>query len=301
MAFLNEYGVAQLWAAMKDRLSGAFNKVDFDVAEAAANLVSGDSIPTAFGKLAKNYTTLTNLINTKLNKSDVLANYTTTATGKALDASLGPAIKSKMDLVDTLRQHDVLAIDATGTEIPSGANINSYTTPGIYYIASDSIAANISNLPRKSSGKLVVGSRHGSIYLYQEYYPSSPQYYRYIRSYANGTWSMWVSELYDYLEIGQRAFHFTDGISSASNKTIDTLFNIPYTYGAYFLILRADTGADAAWVGIVRRNSGGYQISTIYKGSSDLSPYVATNGILKTGSTTSISVHAIFLPIYVWN
>lgn len=104
MAFLNEYGVAQLWAAMKERLSGAFNKVDFDVAEAAANLVSGDSIPIAFGKLAKNYTTLTNLINTKLNKSDVLANYTTTATGKALDASLGPVIKSKMDLADTLNE-----------------------------------------------------------------------------------------------------------------------------------------------------------------------------------------------------
>lgn len=124
MAFLNEYGVAQLWSAMKERLSGAFNRVDFDVAEAASNLVSGDSIPTAFGKLAKNYssilksisdlntslgnriselnTDLTSKINTKLNKSDVLANYTTTATGKALDASLGPTIKSKMDLVDTL-------------------------------------------------------------------------------------------------------------------------------------------------------------------------------------------------------
>ena len=124
MAFLNEYGVAQLWAAMKDRLSGAFNKVDFDVAEAASNLVSGDSIPTAFGKLAKNYssiltsisdlntslgnrisevnTDLTSKINTKLNKSDVLANYTTTATGKALDASLGPGIKTKMNAVDAL-------------------------------------------------------------------------------------------------------------------------------------------------------------------------------------------------------
>jgi hypothetical protein len=119
MAFLNEYGVAQLWAAMKDRLSGAFNSVDFDVAEAAANLVSGDSIPTAFGKLAKNYssiltsisdlnTDLTSKINTKLNKSDVLANYTTLATGKALDASLGPAIKSKMDLVDTLAEKFVI-------------------------------------------------------------------------------------------------------------------------------------------------------------------------------------------------
>lgn len=124
MAFLDENGVAQFWAAVKDRLAGAFDNVEFDVAEQAANLVSGDSIATAFGKLAKNYsslltsisdlnttlgnrisevnTNLTNQINTKLNKSDVLANYTTTATGKALDASLGPAIKSKMDLADTL-------------------------------------------------------------------------------------------------------------------------------------------------------------------------------------------------------
>lgn len=124
MAFLDENGVAQFWAAVKDRLAGAFNSVEFDVAEQAANLVSGDSIATAFGKLAKNYsslltsisdlntslgnrisevnTNLTSQINTKLNKSDVLANYTTTATGKALDASLGPAIKTKMDLADTL-------------------------------------------------------------------------------------------------------------------------------------------------------------------------------------------------------
>ena len=113
MAFLDENGVAQFWAAVKDRLAGAFDSVEFDVAEQAANLVSGDSIATAFGKLAKNYsslltsisnlnTNLTSQINTKLNKSDVLANYTTTATGKALDASLGPAIKAKMDLADTL-------------------------------------------------------------------------------------------------------------------------------------------------------------------------------------------------------
>jgi len=125
MAFLDENGVAQLWAAVKDRLAGAFDSVEFNVAQQAANLVSGDSIATAFGKLAKNYTSLltrisdlntslgnritevnaslTSQINTKLNKSDVLANYTTTATGKALDASLGPAIKTKMDLADSLK------------------------------------------------------------------------------------------------------------------------------------------------------------------------------------------------------
>ena len=147
MAFLDEHGVAQLWGAMKDRLSGAFDKVDFDVAEAASNLVSGDSIPTAFGKLAKNYssiltsisdlsaslgnrisevntnltnqisevnTDLTSKIDTKLNKSDVLANYTTTATGKALDASLGPAIKTKMDLADSLKS-GLTYVDYTAT------------------------------------------------------------------------------------------------------------------------------------------------------------------------------------------
>ena len=89
MAFLDENGVAQLWAAVKDRLAGAFDSVEFDVAEQAANLMSGDSIATAFGKLAKNYssiltsisdlntslgnrisevnTNLTSQINTKLN------------------------------------------------------------------------------------------------------------------------------------------------------------------------------------------------------------------------------------------
>ena len=133
MAFLDENGVAQFWAAVKDRLAGAFDSVEFDVAEQAANLVSGDSRATAFGKLAKNYssiltsisdlntslgnrisevnTNLTSQINTKLNKSDVLANYTTTATGKALDASLGPAIKTKMDLADTLNTR-VTALDS---------------------------------------------------------------------------------------------------------------------------------------------------------------------------------------------
>lgn len=129
MAFLDENGVAQLWAAVKDRLSGAFGKVEFNVAEAASNLVSGDSIPTAFGKLAKNYssiltsisdlnTNLTNQINAKLNKSDVLANYTTTATGKALDASLGPAIKSKMDLADNLNNSVGAILINTGSNRP---------------------------------------------------------------------------------------------------------------------------------------------------------------------------------------
>jgi hypothetical protein len=163
MAFLNEYGVAQLWGAMKERLSGAFNKVDFDVAEAASNLVSGDSIPTAFGKLAKNYssiltsisdlntslgnrisklnTDLTSKINTKLNKSDVLANYTTTATGKALDASLGPAIKSKMDLVDSM--HSLLKeeqyVASSGyVDLKSYTSNNMYTFPADGYVYVDS-------------------------------------------------------------------------------------------------------------------------------------------------------------------
>lgn len=149
MAFLDENGVAQLWAAVKDRLAGAFDNVEFDIAEQAANLVSGDSIATAFGKLAKNYssiltsisdlntslgnritevnTNLTNQINTKLNKSDVLVNYTTTTTGKALDASLGPAIKNKMDLADSLNTR-VGSLETTNT----GMNTWNSWTPKVY-------------------------------------------------------------------------------------------------------------------------------------------------------------------------
>ena len=37
------------------------------------------------------------------------------------------------------------------TLIPSGSDFNNYTTPGVYYVMSDSDGATMVNAPRKSS------------------------------------------------------------------------------------------------------------------------------------------------------
>ena len=75
MAFLDENGVAQLWAAIKSHVTTVSDTLLSDI---------GD------------------LLDTKFDKNKVVANYTTQVTGCALDASLGRAIKAKMDLADTL-------------------------------------------------------------------------------------------------------------------------------------------------------------------------------------------------------
>lgn len=83
---------------------------------------------------------------------------------------------------------------ANHTRIPSGSNLNNYTTVGTYVVNSDSIAANITNMPKAASGTLYVLDQGGSNYLTQLYIPNSAASMIYMRNFSGGnTWTSWCN------------------------------------------------------------------------------------------------------------
>lgn len=79
----------------------------------------------------------------------------------------------------------------TAMRIPANSDLNSYTTAGTYYIASDADAATIANTPRNASGTIFVINRGVENYKTQFYYPTSSHIINFVRNYNNGTWTDW--------------------------------------------------------------------------------------------------------------
>lgn len=77
-----------------------------------------------------------------------------------------------------------------GTSIPSGTNLNDLTAFGTYYIADDTIAGGLTNLPLTYCGKILV-SDNGNNGIVQFYFPNhSPRFFQ--RLYWSNAWSGWV-------------------------------------------------------------------------------------------------------------
>ncbi|HEY0818131.1 MAG TPA: tail fiber domain-containing protein [Rhizobacter sp.] len=76
---------------------------------------------------------------------------------------------------------------AQGT-IPSGADLNTYTTPGIYHQDNNAYAAAGSNYPITHAGMLTVYSAQLMIYQTYQHYQDGRRWHR---SYYNGAWSVW--------------------------------------------------------------------------------------------------------------
>lgn len=201
--------------------------------------------------------------------------------------------------LDALNSKETLDSSFNHTRIPANSSFNSYTTPGVYYVSSDSDAATITDIPRKSSGKLVVMARHSDSYLVQYYYPSTAVFIRYVRSYISGAWYVWIREEINYYNNQTKVYDLGE-LSSASNKTFEQLGLSIYQYGAYFVVLRGDSAGDASWVGIVRHNAAGYQITQIYKGAPTNTAYVDSNGIVKTDNSTGLNTVAFVQPLLTW-
>lgn len=90
------------WESLNDIVARANaivadNAIEFTEAETRENIVSGETLITMLGKIKKWFTDLKNAA-----FCAVANNYTTNTAGYVLDARLGPAIKSKMDLVDSI-------------------------------------------------------------------------------------------------------------------------------------------------------------------------------------------------------
>ena len=157
----------------------------------------------------------------------------------------------------------------------------------------------MSNSPRKSSGKMIVMARHTDNYLAQFFFPSTGVFIRYVRTCTNGTWTAWTEKTVNYYSEASTQFNI-GSISSASTKTFEELGLTKYSYGAYYVVLRAHSAIDGAYAAIVRHNDAGYQVSEIYKGTGDITPYITSNGVIKNNSATGIGTYGIVMPMFIW-
>lgn len=76
------------------------------------------------------------------------------------------------------------------TNIPANANLNSYTTPGLYYCPANATVATMSNKPTNNAFFMLVGRHAGTSQMLVEYMTSGFKVY--MRNYYSGAWGEWV-------------------------------------------------------------------------------------------------------------
>ena len=136
-------------------------------------------------------------------------------------------IQSKADSADTYANKviyhsgsspndlGVYSVD-TMDAIPSNADLNDYTTPGSYRCSSSSIGSTLKNNPMTSASgftlhvEWVSGGTRGS-YLRQHVIANSKYVYDYYRSYQNGTWYDWETNLTTYNGMASITGTYTGG------------------------------------------------------------------------------------------
>ena len=89
---------------------------------------------------------------------------------------------------DTVDGVEASIIMNKGADLPSGVNLNNYTTIGFYHQNSNSNASSGSNYPVAQAGMLTVTA--DGLMVYQTYHRYNGNHY-YHRSYYNGTWYPW--------------------------------------------------------------------------------------------------------------
>jgi hypothetical protein len=164
---------------------------------AVANLVDSspatldtlNELAAALGDDPNFATTVTNSIATKLPLAggtmtgDITFNSTQLFDGRDVSAD-----GATLDTLDTEAWRK-------GTDIPSGANLNNYTSDGYYHQNSNSNAAAGSNYPVDYAGMLEVTSDGNMVYQRYTVYNSTHDVY--VRTYYNGTWYSWSKQWSD--------------------------------------------------------------------------------------------------------
>lgn len=88
------------------------------------------------------------------------------------------------------------SILSQGTNIPDNSDLNTYITPGTYYVAASANTATIKNAPRTGSGfKLIVEQDYSTNYRRQTAYSGGNTAYMYVRTSTDkgANWSDWVT------------------------------------------------------------------------------------------------------------
>lgn len=99
----------------------------------------------------------------------------------------GPGSNLNADLLDGVHIAQILA---QGTDIPSAANLNNYTSTGLYHQNSNANAEAGSNYPVALAGMLEV--IQDGMMVYQKYTAYDSTHNVYVRTCYNGTWYSWI-------------------------------------------------------------------------------------------------------------
>ena len=142
------------------------------------------------------------------------------------DASvLVDGIGKEGDAINALSDQMSQNSNEAGTIIPAGSDLNSYTTPGNYFINSISDANNIANKPVASSGRLEVirSVAKTDSRFYQTFYSNSIPQNIYTRNYTASGWSDWYSASDKISDLG----------STTTTLTVTTVRGTKLSGGAY--------------------------------------------------------------------
>ena len=160
-------------------------------------LASGATVDTAFANLKKvaysgSYTDLSN-------KPTIGTATLTIKQGSATKGTFSANATSNVEITltdnnTTYSANTGVALSGTTfqlalTEIPVNANLNSYTTRGMYRCSSDANAKTLSNRPTDHAFFLEVGTHAGTHQRLTEYMATAHKIYE--RNYYNGTWGTW--------------------------------------------------------------------------------------------------------------
>lgn len=155
-----------------------------------------------------------------------------------------------------------------GEAIPSGADLNSYTTPGEYYIQNGTIAASLSNCPYTSGNsrlsylqggstewgaQILTATGNADVYVYKRQHDVN-----------GGTWSSWVRVLTDN-DIGDRVTTEPSAVTVANNSNVQ-IATVTLSAGKWICY----------FVGRFTSNATGYRKIFVLRGTSS-SPWVGEN------------------------
>lgn len=135
-------------------------------------------------------------------------------------------------------------LTGAGTKIPADSNLNDYTTPGVYYVQSGTIAASVTNSPVTDSGyKLIVSHTYSTTRAFQMAFAATGNgiYYRgYNYNSGTPTWTEWkfLSDIRDRVtNLENGAVMLTGAQTITGAKTFEsgiTFYNNNATAGNIF-------------------------------------------------------------------
>lgn len=149
---------------------------------------------TASDLPAQNQTTYKIGIGSTAHIIDTNAEYAITSGGTWYVQETGVDVYTKSE-VDNLIMENTETLYETGIEIPSGADLNdsAYTQLGHYFVGSNAIAANITNIPATYGGRLeVFATIDNESYCKHVYICNDDEGLIYTRRKLSSGWSEWV-------------------------------------------------------------------------------------------------------------